>query len=136
MITMMNKKIIKSLSVFVSLFLLNSLLLITGIGIILSLFSKDSDYIKKKHGSIKVFSADLNHNGIIEDNEKNLTWSESFDKLLEQAGDFEELKKIADNMGIVESDKNIACKLARYEILHQCFTDNCSSVDFQLIVYK
>ena len=64
-----------------------SLLSIFGIGHILLLDS--TSFLEKKHGNIRVFSADLNHDGKIK---KNLTWSESFDKLLEQANNYEELK--------------------------------------------
>ena len=108
---------------------IKKLLVRTVVGIILLLlfawlavvlFSKDSNYITKKHGSIRVFSADLNHDGIIDESEKNLTWEQSFDELLKQAGNFKQLKSFRGPMNIKEKDESIACKLIRYEILHQC----------------
>lgn len=36
------------------------------VGLIFILFSKDIDYVKKNHGSVKVFSADINYDGIID----------------------------------------------------------------------
>ena len=81
----MYKKILIRISI-----LFVSLLSVFGIGHVL--FS-DSSFIEKHHGNIKVFSADLDHDGEIGEKEKNLTWSESFDKLLEQANNYEKLKE-------------------------------------------
>jgi len=76
--------------------------------------------------NLKVYQADVNHNGKIDDEEKHLTWAESFDTLMKQTANAAELKRIADIMNIADendpkSEFTVAHRetLARYEILHQ-----------------
>lgn len=75
-------------------------------------------YTHTKSIDLHCYTADLNHNGTFEDNEKNLTWEESYDKLIEQANSTESLTKWANAFQIDENDP-YRTNLARYEILHE-----------------
>lgn len=95
------------------------------LGVVFSLLGKDNPYLEKnirKHGDAKIYTADLNHDGVIDEKtEKNLTWKESFDVLMSQVKDRKKLKEYVKSMQIAEDeDEEIQLKLARYEILHQC----------------
>lgn len=70
---------------------------------------------------LKVYQTDVNHNGKIDDNEKHLTWAESFDALMNQTASASELSKYADIMNISDDEETKPYRetLARYEILHQ-----------------
>ena len=48
--------------------------------------NNDSQFGKGNHKDEAIYEADLNNNGQIEDNEKNLTWAQSFDVLMDKAG--------------------------------------------------
>lgn len=79
--------------------------------------------IEVKHtvsSKLRFYQADLDHDGVIGENEKNLTWKESYDVLIKQSSDPVQLKKFADNMKISKklSDEE-RITLARNEILHQ-----------------
>lgn len=110
------KKIIKAILLSIVLIVLFSLLLM--------LITKKNYYLDKdirKHGEAKIYTADLNHDGIIDDTERNLTWKESFNVLMEQVQDKKKLIEFSKNMQIAEDeDEEIKCQLVRYEILHQC----------------
>ena len=67
---------------------------------------------------LKAYSADLNHNGKIDENEKDLTWIEAYDKLIADANSMASLNTIADALNIDKNEPK-RTSLARYEILHE-----------------
>jgi len=85
---------------------------------ILSTSCSGSGLTHEINGELHIYQADINHNGKIDDDEKNLTWAESYDKLLEQASSMQELNTAATRFGIAD-DEVKRTSLARYEILHQ-----------------
>jgi len=108
----------------------NKLLTLSTFGVLCLTSCGHTRYTHSKlNGELEIYSADINHNGIIEDNpvkvgskiyrsEKNVTWQESFDAIMSQISDDEILKICADNMGI-SKDEEKRTQLARYEILHE-----------------
>lgn len=72
------------------------------------------------NNELRFYEADLDHDGVINEHEKKLTWKQSYDELLRQSSNLEDLKKFADKMNIskeISDDQRI--ELARNEILHQ-----------------
>ena len=47
--------------------------------------NNDCQFGKGAHKDAAIYSADLNNNGKIDDNEKNLTWAQSYDALMANA---------------------------------------------------
>ena len=41
--------------------------------------NNDCQFGRGDHATAAIYEADLNNNGTIEDNEKNLTWAQSYD---------------------------------------------------------
>ncbi|MCQ2793848.1 MAG: ABC transporter substrate-binding protein [Bacilli bacterium] len=66
----------------------------------------------------EVYFADLDHDGKIANNEKNLTWAQSYNTLLSDANKMSALKKHAKQFNINLKDPKYG-SLARYEIMHQ-----------------
>ena len=75
-------------------------------------------YTHTHSNELKHYTADLDHDGAFSEYEKNLTWAEAYDTLIEEANSIYALNEIADKMKISKNESE-RTNLARYEVLHE-----------------
>ena len=83
--------------------------------------NNDSQFGKGAHKDVAIYEADLNNNGTIEDDEKNLTWAQSFDALMDKAGketDTAKRFKILHNAETLLMSTGAICPIAYYTDLY------------------
>ena len=83
--------------------------------------NNDSQFGRGRHADAAIYEADLNNNGTIEDNEKNLTWAQSYDVLNANAAketDSKKRFKILHNQETLLMSTGAICPLYFYTDLY------------------